>query len=130
MKQLATVAILIAAALASAQVVVTKVQLAKDNGRGKPGQVVSSISPSDQLFHCVVNCKPLKVETGFSGTLVALDAGGHKDYRVASVSLNASANMDLVDFKFSLPRPWPVGKYRIDVKADGRMMRSVSFEIK
>src|SRR5438552_777167 len=108
---------------------IKKVELSRDSG-GKPGQVVAGFSPKDNPFHCLVTLKPLAAATRFTGTLIAANAAGVKNYRVASTVIGAKTGMDLVDFKFSLPRPWPTGSYRIEIQADGRALRNVEFSIK
>jgi hypothetical protein len=117
------------ACLAFAQTV-TKVELARDNGRGKPGQVVTSFSPSDNPLHCVVHIKALTGSGVFTGTLTAVNAGGVQNYRVASTSLTGASGVDQMDFKFSLQRPWPTGSYRIDVQFNGKPIRDIAFEVK
>jgi hypothetical protein len=120
--------LLLLAATAFCQSVV-KVELTRDNS-GKPGAAVRTLTPSDNPFHCVIQLKPLTSPMNFSGTLIAVDAGGVKDYRVVSTDIEAKAGGSQVDFKFSLPRSWPVGSYRIDVKANGKTVRTLNFEVK
>jgi hypothetical protein len=38
--------------------------------------------------------------------------------------------MDLVEFKFSLPRPWPTGKYRFELKSTNGLQQNLAFEVK
>ena len=109
---------------------VTKVELARDNGRGKPGAVVTSFAPSDNPLHCVVHIKPLTGPIVFTGTLTAVNAGGVQNYRVASTNVTGGSGMDLIDFKFSLQRPWPTGSYRIMLQVNGKQLKEVSFDVK
>lgn len=109
---------------------ITRTELAKDNGKNKPGQVVKSLSPTDNPFHCVLHFKPLPSAMVFTATLIAVRAADVKDYKVATTNISAASAMDLVDFKFSLPRNWPVGSYRIDLKVNNRPLTPVTFEIK
>jgi hypothetical protein len=130
MKRLTSLALFpLLASVAFAQTV-TKVELARDNGRGKPGQVITSFSPSDNPLHCVVHIKPLTGTAVFTGTLIAVNAGGVQSYRVASTSLTGGSGVDLMDFKFNLQRAWPTGSYRVDVQVNGKPLREISFEVK
>jgi hypothetical protein len=124
-----TICILILAATSFAQSV-TKIELAKDNGRGKPGQVVKSFAPNDNPFHCVLQLKPLTGPTVFVGTLIAVRAADVTNYTVATTNLAAGARMESLDFKLSLTRDWPTGSYRVEVKVNGKTLKDVSFEIK
>jgi len=114
--------------VAAAQTVV-KVDLAKDNGKGKPGLVVKSFSPADSPFHCVLHVKMLKGSMAFSATLIAVNAGRVKDRRVATAKVETKPGMDVVDFKFSLAKPWPIGSYKIEIEAGAKLLREVRFEI-
>src|SRR5689334_15217798 len=107
-KPFLTVLILSLVSLGLAQTV-TRTELAKDNGKGKPGQVVKGFAPTDNPIHCVLHLKPLTSPAVFTATLVAVHAADVQNYQVAMTNIAASAPMDLVDFKFSLPRNWPAG---------------------
>lgn len=109
---------------------VTKIELAKDNGKGQRTKVVKDLATTDNPFHCVVHLKALTSKVTFTGTLIAVDASGVKNFKVASTDLESKVGMDLVDFKFSLPRPWPTGSYKVEVKADGRLLKDIAFKIK
>lgn len=130
MRLIGTITLIAAIASSAWCQTVTRVDLARDNGSGKPGQVVRSFSTGDNPLHCVVALKPLPGPTVFNGTLIAVNAGGVQNYRVASTDLSAATGMGQVDFKFSLPRPWPAGAYRIELKANGKPIRTVNFEIR
>ncbi|MFI5386369.1 MAG: hypothetical protein ACHQ50_09635, partial [Fimbriimonadales bacterium] len=105
---------------------VTKIELAKDNGKGKPGQVVKGFSPTDSPLHCVIRLKPLSSTVIFTGTLIAVNAAKVKNFKIAATDLSATPGMDIVDFKFSLPRAWPVGNYKIELKANNKALRDVA----
>jgi hypothetical protein len=130
MKRLIPVLCILVLAAASLAQTVTKIELAKDNGRGKPAQVVKAFAPADNPFHCVLQVKPLTGPTVFVATLIAVKAADVQNYTVATTNLAAGSRMESVDFKFSLPRDWPVGSYRIDIKVNGKTLKDVSFEIK
>lgn len=122
--------LLISATLALADgVTIKKVELARDRD-GSPSQVVNALKPGDNPFHVIVSVKPLDHQTTISGTLVAVDAGNTKNYKVASVDLSLSKGFDQATFKFKLPRPWPEGKYRVEIRVDGRVVKNLNFSIK
>ena len=114
---------------AAAAQTVLKVDLAKDNGRGKPGQVVKSFAASDNPLHCVLHVKMLKGSMAFTGTLIAVNAGRVKDHTVATANVDTKPGTDVVDFKFSLAKPWPAGSYKVDIKAGPKLLREIDFEI-
>jgi S1-C subfamily serine protease len=108
---------------------VIDIYLAKDV-RGKPGARATQVKPTDKVFHCVLDMKPLSVDTNFSGTLIAIDAAGVKNFEVTSTMISAKQGLSSLDFKFSLPRPWPAGKYRVAIQTGAIPVRAVNFEIK
>jgi S1-C subfamily serine protease len=109
---------------------VVDIYLTKDNGKGEPGKRAVQIKPADKVFHCVLDMKPLSADTNFSATLIAVDAAGVKNFEVTSTMISAKKGLLSLDFKFSLPRPWPVGKYRVAVQAGAVPVRAVNFDIK
>jgi hypothetical protein len=109
---------------------VVDIYLAKDNGKGKAGARTTQIKSTDKVFHCLVDMKPLSSDTDFSGTLIAIEAAGLKNFEVTSTMINVKKGLTLLDFKFSLPRPWPVGKYRVAIQSGAIPVRAVNFEIK
>lgn len=129
MKFLALIAAALSAIAAQAQTIV-KIDLAKDNGRGKPGVVTKGFATTDNPIHCLIRMKPLKATVFFSGSLVAVEAGRVKNYRVVSTDLSGTPGMETMDFKFSLPKSWPAGSYKIDLKTNGKPLKTLTFDIK
>jgi|SRR5579862_1479137 len=109
---------------------ITQLDLAKDDGKGKPGQIVKGFASSDNPIHCVIRIKTLSGPAVFTGTLIAVNAAKVTNYPVATANLSASLGIDRLDFKFSLPRPWPGGSYKIEIKSKDKVLKDVSFDIK
>lgn len=109
---------------------VTKVELTKDNGKGKPGEVVKSFSTTDRPIHCVVHVKPLGSTVVFTGTLIAVSAGTYHNFTVSTTNISAILRSEAIDFKFSIPTSWPAGSYRITVKKNNHPLREMNFDIK
>ena len=104
------------------------IDLALDN-QGAAGDVTQTIKPTDNPFHAVVhvnNGSGMKVKAD----LVAVDAGGEKNFMVASKELNLSGIENQMDVTFSLPTSWPPGKYKIDAYLNGKLGKSHEFEVK
>lgn len=113
----------------AASVTVKKVGLFKDSG-GNPGAATKSFSSRDNPFHVVVTMKPTDGSATITATLIAVEAAKTHDYKVASVDLGVVKGADEAKFKFSLPRPWPEGRYRVEIRVDGKTVRSLDFNIK
>jgi hypothetical protein len=106
-------------------------ELAKDNGKSKPGEVVKSFAVSDNPIHCVVHLKPLDVTTVLTGTLIAVEAEKYRNFTVATTNITGVVGTTSVDFKFGVAKSWPEGSYKFLIKtADGKLQKEISFEIK
>ena len=64
-----------------------------------------------------------------TGTWIAVDVGdvAPPNYEIATTDLRANGAGDRGRFRYEQPGPLPVGRYRLDVAADGRPWRSVEF---
>ena len=104
--------------------------LTKDNGKGSPAAKTVDVKTTDKVFHCILDLKPLAADTEFTGTLIALEAAGVKNFEVTSTKINAGKGLTSIDFKFSLPRPWPKGKYRVAIQNGNVPVKAINFDIK
>ena|ERR1044072_6955220 len=131
MKKLVVVLVLALSAAVSFAQSITKVELAKDNGKGKPGDLVKSFSTSDNPIHCVVNLKGLETPLLFTGTLIAVNAERYRNFTVATTNISSVMGTTSMDFKFGVAKAWPAGTYRFEVKStNGKLEKEFSFEIK
>ncbi len=66
----------------------------------------------------------------FTGQLIALDVGNvaPPNFPVARAELKSRIG-DSGNFRFNLPRPFPAGRYRLDVTGDSRPWKSVEFAV-
>ncbi|MBI3928733.1 MAG: hypothetical protein HY319_24550 [Armatimonadetes bacterium] len=105
----------------------TKIQLYRDNGRGKPGQAVTYFDPSDHVQHMIAPhsagdriprirwvCKPVK--TG-------------NPVRSRPRQLTSSRVGDEARATVSLERDWPWGLYRAELYVDGELQASRNYVI-
>jgi hypothetical protein len=108
---------------------IESVHLAKDNGSGGIGDTVSDFHPKDGPMHCVATLN--KVESGAKIHIeyVAVDAGGMKNKKIVDTDLTTGAIDNTADGKFSLPNPWPVGKYRCAVSLNGAAAKNLDFAV-
>jgi hypothetical protein len=100
---------------------------ADDNGQ--PGETVEVFIPTDLKQHFDIKFDEVAV--------------GNKTYMVEfwAVDTTAGQNIRLYDYtsdsliantinaSVSLPRPWPVGLYRLDVKIDDEVIGSYEYEV-
>jgi hypothetical protein len=103
--------------------------LAKDDGTGKAGDVVTTFSTSDIPIHCIVQLDSVRVAT-VKMSFVAVKVPGVKpETRVVSASYTTKENQNQVNFTGRPDKVWTSGRYRVDIFLDGKLARSYDFLI-
>jgi hypothetical protein len=103
--------------------------LAKDDGKGKPGDSATTFSTTDSPIHCVVNLGDMGPAT-VKMYLVAVGVSGLKpDLRVVSASYTTSEGQNQVFFNGRPQKAWLPGTYRADIFVDGKPFRSLDFVV-
>lgn len=100
-----------------------------DGAKSQVSGAGSVFKPQAQVIHLGVRLKKLRAGAKVRGVLTAVDAGGVRNHKVVEQTLSAAV-VNNVHFQFSLPRPWPVGQYRIDVYIDGKKELSLPYRVK
>ncbi len=114
----------------TADATVEDVYLAKDNGKGKAGDPVSSFLTTDIPIYCVVqltSTKPAIVKMNFVAVSVS---GVRPDSKVVSVSYATTNGQNRVNFTGKPGDSWSPGKYRVDIFLDGNLAKGLVFEIR
>lgn len=108
---------------------VEEVYLAKDDGKGQPGDVVSTFTPSDIPIHCIVQLESVKVATVKMNLVAVKVAGVKPETKVVTVSYTTKGNQNQVNFTGKPDKVWTPGTYRVDVFLDGKLAKSHDFLI-
>ena len=108
---------------------ISKISMAKDNGKGDPGDETNTFSPSDHKIHCLVTLKEPK--EGIKVTFVwwIVDAGGTKDDKLKELDYTTESDVKLVHGNLSSTRDWPSGKYKVEAQINGKSEKTVSFTV-
>lgn len=113
----------------SAEFGVESIVLAKDNGMGKSGEESISFSTSDTTIHCLVTLTDAKIVT-VKLRMVAIEAKKIKNGTVvAEIVYKTKEEQNRVRFKTSPEKVWLPGKYRAEILLDGKLSKSLDFEI-
>jgi hypothetical protein len=109
---------------------VETVSLARDDGAGKPGDVVEGFLTNDVPIHCLIELTSRKALT-VKMNLVAVKAAGTKaGANVVTASYKTNGQQNRVRFYFSPDDViWAAGTYRVDVLLDDKLAKSLEFEI-
>ncbi len=117
-------------AVIASDVPIEEAFLAKDDGNGKAGDAVSSFFTTDVPIYCVVrlnSTKSMIVKMNF----VAVNVTGVKsDSKVVSSSFTTKDGQNRVNFTGKPYDKWSVGKYRVDIFIDGRLVKDIAFDIR
>ena len=109
---------------------VEDVYLARDDGSGKAGEVVTEFAAGDVPIHCmVVLDSSAKVTVKMNFVAVAVP-GVKADSKVVSASYTTTELQDRVNFTGRPDGRWTPGRYRVDIFVDGRPQKRLEFSIK
>ena len=110
-------------------VAVESVQLAKDNGSGSHGDVVTGFHPGDGALHCVATLNKPENGSKIHFDFIAVDAGGVKNQKLAGVDVTTDAVENIADGHITIKSPWPVGKYQCAVTLNGKPGKTLDYEV-
>ena len=108
---------------------IASVQLTKDDGQGGDGDVATGFHPNDGVIHCLATLNKIDSGSKIGLTMIAVDAGGAKNQKIVSTVVTTNGITNTADGKFSLPRPWPLGKYQCAVTLNGAPAKTVNFQV-
>jgi hypothetical protein len=81
-----------------------------------------------QKIYCVLTFPKREVGSRFKAVWVAVDAGGKKNFKLAELTFPNRAGT-VLETAYSLPRPLPVGKYRVDWFLENKPFQSLAFSV-
>lgn len=105
------------------------IHMAKDNGRGAPGDETEIFSPNDRKIHCVTKLKKMERGTEMRFSWWIVDADGSQNEKIRDIEYTTGALENIVHAHLSLPRDWPTGKYKVQVYVNGDLDRTVNYTI-
>lgn len=90
----------------------------------------TTFKPTDNPFYTAVSLSNPKSTTTVKAVLTAVQtADGTQNRQVSETEVTTSNSENFVSFKFSLPNPWPTGKYKVDLLLDGKAAQTLNFEV-
>jgi hypothetical protein len=109
---------------------VEELYLARDDGRGKPGEQVSEFRTTDIPIHCVVLLDANTIVTVKMNFVAVSVTGVRPDTKVVTSSYVTEDGQNRVNFTGRPDDRWTPGKYRVDIFLDGKIAKSLEFDIK
>ena len=119
---------LISSAAWAAPVKIRSVTLARRHP-ATPSDQTRTFASRDLTFHAVVSLDRPSSGDKVKAVWILADAGGVRNYRFAEKTLG-TRHMDTLHFATTMRRPWPRGKYRLDVYMNGKRARQEYFEVR
>jgi hypothetical protein len=89
----------------------------------------TTFSPQDNPLHCVVTLVRAVKGTKVKISWIAIEAGGQQNYTLLNRELEMNGKDSTIDAYLTLQQPWPTGAYKIDIYLDGRLARTLFFNI-
>lgn len=120
-----------APAVAAADSPIVTAVLARSYVNGAPGGVGTTFGSKDRALHCVVTLKKPAAGLVVRSVWIAADAAGLKDHKIVEKKLATGTRaLDVFHFAARLPRPWPVGRYRVELYVNGKKDRTLNFLVR
>lgn len=104
---------------------VAKAYVTKDN-EGKPTTETANLLAEDLNFHCLVQMNKKEAGAKVTVNLIAVAAENYENYEVRTLDQTTDKD-SILDFSFSLARPWFKGKYRCDIYVNDTLIRNTEF---
>lgn len=112
------------------KIAVEEISLARDDGSGKAGEATNVFMTTDIPIHCFVQLASTK-SVLVKMSLVAVKAEGLRaETKVVTVNFKTNGQGNQVNFNASPEKNWAAGAYRVDIFIDGKLAKSLEFEIK
>jgi hypothetical protein len=109
---------------------ISKITMAKDNGKGEPGDETNTFSPRDHKIHCLITLKEPKEGTKVTFGWWIVDAGGTTNEKIKELDYTTESDLvEVVHGNLSLTRNWPSGKYKVEAQINGKLEKTVNFVV-
>ncbi|MDP1592052.1 MAG: hypothetical protein Q8M07_30105 [Prosthecobacter sp.] len=104
-------------------------RLFRDDGNGEEGKEVKAFSADDTMLHARWNLKEKALAKGVQFVWVLVEAEGEKEQVIATADIEPAVS-DQITSSLTTKKGLPVGRYRIDLLQDGKVLDSKPFEVK
>lgn len=105
------------------------VLMAKDDGKGGPGDPADTFGPADKTIHCVVELAEPKPNTKIRYSWWVVEAGETKNEKIDEFDYTTTPQDRIVHSHLTVPNDWPPGSYKVDVYVNGNLEQTASFKV-
>jgi hypothetical protein len=105
------------------------VHMARDDGKGDPGEETDKFNGEDRTIHCVTKLKDAQSGTKMKFSWFVVEAGDTKNEKIRDIDYTTRALENVVHGHLTAPRDWPVGKYKVEVYVNGNLEQTVHYTV-
>ena len=109
---------------------IEEVYLAKDDGEGKAGEQVTEFRTTDIPIYCVILLESNQQAVVKMNFVAVAVAGVKPETKVVTASYTTKDGQNRVNFTGRPEGKWTPGTYRVDLFLDGKIAKTVEFQIK
>jgi hypothetical protein len=106
-----------------------EIYLAKDDGKGRPGEITEAFVTTDVPIFCVVRIGSSEPATVRMDLLAADVPGVRRDLKVVSATYTTKNGENEVYFTGKPHGNWVAGIYRVDIFVNGELYRTLEFPV-
>ena len=114
---------------ASSTGAIGEAHMAKDNGKGDPGDETSIFSAKDRTIHCVVKLQDSKSGTKMKFSWFVVDTDNSKNEKIRDIDYTTRALENVVHAHLTAPRDWPIGTYKVEVYVNENLEKTVPYSV-
>ncbi len=107
----------------------TEAHMARDDGKGGPGEETNIFNAKDRTIHCVTTLKDAKSGTQMKFSWFVVDAEGSQNEKIRDIDYTTRALENVVHGHLIAPRDWPPGKYKVEVYVNGNLEQTVAYSV-
>jgi len=98
--------------------------LARDSEGNQP----TTIFASDDTFYCIIELANAPDDTTVESVWIAVEAEGvQANFVIDQVELISGDGT--LTFDLTNDKPWPTGKYKVDIYLNGKLDRAIQFQV-
>lgn len=105
------------------------VHMARDDGKGDPGEETETFNANDRTIHCVTKLKDAQSGTKMKFSWFVVEAGDTRNEKIRDIDYTTRALENVVHGHLTAPRDWPVGKYKVEVYVNGNLEQTVPYTV-
>lgn len=108
---------------------VAEITLARSDGKGGIGEATDKFTTTDIPIYCSIALDSAKSVTVKMNLVAVKTAGLKPETKIVVVNYKTNGTQNQVNFDAAPNGVWATGNYRVDIYIDGKLAKSLAFEI-